>query len=112
VLVLQTIILLVQTDDVLQLHGVALGVGAVPVKVLDVTQTVAAKGELVGSDAESNVADVKCLLAVVRGTRVYPISDFPSPQLWMINAYLHMVRSSRTLTADKTHCVHHKWCCR
>jgi hypothetical protein len=72
VLVLQAIILLVQTDDVLQLHGVALGVGAVPVKVLDVTQTVAAKGELVGSDAESDISDVKRLLAVVGGAWIYP----------------------------------------
>lgn len=82
-LVLQTIILLVQADDILQLHRIALGVGTVPVEVLDVPQTVTAKGELVRSDAESNVPNVKRLLAVVRGAGIYLVSDFSCPQSWM-----------------------------
>jgi hypothetical protein len=41
VLVLEAAVLLVQADDVLEEDGVALGVGAETVEVLDVAKTVA-----------------------------------------------------------------------
>ena len=70
VLVLEAVVLLVHADDVLELDRCPLGVGAVAIEVLDVAETVAAEGELVGCDAESDVADIKCLLAMVRSAGV------------------------------------------
>lgn len=70
VLVLETVVLLVHANDILELDGLTLGVGSVTVEILDVAQAVAAKGELVCSDAETDVAYVEGLLAVVRGSGI------------------------------------------
>lgn len=67
VLVLETVVLLMHANDILELDRLALGVCSEAVKVLDVTQAVTPEGKLVGCDAEADVAYVKGLLAVVRG---------------------------------------------
>lgn len=71
VFMLEAVVLLVETDNVLQEYRVSFGVGAVAVEVLDMAETVAAEGQLIGRDAEANVADVKCLFAVVGCSRIY-----------------------------------------
>lgn len=70
-LVLETGILLVHADDVLEMDRSTLCISTVAIKILDVTETVAAQGELVSSNTETNVSDIKGLLAVVRCARVY-----------------------------------------
>lgn len=68
---LQAVVLLMEADHVLEQHWIALGVGAVAVEILDVAEAVAAKGQLVGCDAEADVANVECLFAVEGGAGVY-----------------------------------------
>lgn len=70
VLVLEAIVLLVHTDHILQVHRGTLRVCAVAVEILDVAQAVAAKGKLIRSDTESDIADVEGLLTVVGGARI------------------------------------------
>ena len=70
-LVLKTIILLMHANHVLQRHRVTLGVISITIKIFNVAQTVTAKGELIGIDTETSVTNVKCLLPVVGGPRIY-----------------------------------------
>jgi hypothetical protein len=60
----------VHADDVLELDGLALGIGAISIEIFNVAKAVAAQGQLVCCDAEANVTDVEGLLAVVGGTRI------------------------------------------
>jgi hypothetical protein len=52
------------------LNRFALGVGAETIEIFDMPKTVATEGELVCCDAETNVTNIKGLLAVVRGTGI------------------------------------------
>jgi hypothetical protein len=67
---LETIVLLVHADDILELNWCSLCICAVAIEILDVSETVTAETQLVGCDTEANIADVEGLLAVVRGAGV------------------------------------------
>lgn len=69
-LVLQAVILLVQANHILELDGLALGVGAETIEIFDTTEAVTAKRQLVCRDTESNITDVKGLLTVVWSARI------------------------------------------
>lgn len=76
-LVLKTVVLLVHTDDVLQLNRCTLCICAVTVEILDVAEAVAAKTKLIGCNTEADIADVEGLFAMVGGTGVYDRSEEP-----------------------------------
>jgi hypothetical protein len=65
VLVLETGILLMHTDNVLKVDGSTLCISAVTIEILNVTETVATQGKLVSRNSEADISDVKGLLAVV-----------------------------------------------
>jgi hypothetical protein len=70
VLVLEAVVLLVHTDDVFELDWFSLGVCAVAVKVLDMSETVAAEAELVCGDTKADITNVEGLFAVEWRARV------------------------------------------
>ena len=70
VLVLQTVILFVHANHVLQLQWVAFRVVAVAIKILDMAETVTSKSQLIGIHTKTSVADIKRLLAVVGGSGI------------------------------------------
>ena len=110
VLVLQAVVLLVHANDVLELDGLALGIGTITVEIFNVPEAVAAQGQLVCRDAESNVTNVESLLAVVGGAGICKISIRCSKRVirGKLGAYLRREQSSRKMTGGKRYYDHHR----
>lgn len=110
VLVLKAVVLLVHADDILEEDGLALGIGAVTVEIFNVTEAVAAQGQLVCCDTETNITDVEGLFAVVGSTRIWRalITGFQTVIRGQGRTNHRREQSSRRTTAGRKCSDHHR----
>lgn len=70
-LVLKSVVLFVQTDDVLQEHRFPLGISSPSIEVLNMAQAIASERQLICCYTEADVTNIKGLLTMEWLTGIY-----------------------------------------